>query len=647
MNDSLKKIDKISFENIKENLKNTADGVKDVLTQSIESRTGLTGLEDKLAQIVPSGKFLAVSTAIGAIGIASVNSASQIEVAMRRFQVQTGIANNELGLYEELMLSIYRGNYGESIEDVADSMGKVKQQFDNLDTNEFQDIVENALTLRDTFDMDVNETLRGTKQLMEQFGISGSEAMDLIASGAQNGLNYTDELGDNIAEYAGKFAQAGYSSEEYFQLLKNGTEGGAYNLDKINDAINEVTTRLADGTIEENLELFSSRTANVFNAWKEGKATQKEVINSIINDISSCTNEQEKLTMAATAFGTMGEDSNAKFVESLLPVGDTFKDIEGTMNDVKETASSGLGASLESLKRSFETLLVPLGELFIPVLVKIIDFLSWIISLISDVISIVAGWVINWEESLAFLQELWDTFAQWFDEGVKAVVDGFTKDLQGLLDWFVNTFGPILVDIFKMVSNIFGGMVNGVLGYAKTWLNGIKNIINNIMGIFNGIITFIKGVFTGNWKQAWNGVKQIFSNIVSGFVNIIKTPINAMIDLVNGFIGGLNNIKIPDWVPLVGGKGLSIPTIPKLERGGILKKGQVGLLEGNGAEAVVPLDRNKAWIRAVAKDMAFIMPESTRNSYNQTNNFYTPVETPDKVARALRLQQRYGLAGAK
>ena len=647
MNDSLIKIDKLSFENIKENLKNTADGVKDVLTQSIESRTGLTGLEDKLAQIVPSGKFLAVSTAIGAIGIASVNSASQIEVAMRRFQVQTGIANNELGLYEELMLSIYRGNYGESIEDVADSMGKVKQQFDNLDTNEFQDIVENALTLRDTFDMDVNETLRGTKQLMEQFGISGSEAMDLIASGAQNGLNYTDELGDNIAEYAGKFAQAGYSSEEYFQLLKNGTEGGAYNLDKINDAINEVTTRLADGTIEENLELFSSRTANVFNAWKEGKATQKEVINSIINDISSCTNEQEKLTMAATAFGTMGEDSNAKFVESLLPVGDTFKDIEGTMNDVKETASSGLGASLESLKRSFETLLVPLGELFIPVLVKIIDFLSWIISLISDVISIVAGWVINWEESLAFLQELWDTFAQWFDEGVKAVVDGFTKDLQGLLDWFVNTFGPILVDIFKMVSNIFGGMVNGVLGYAKTWLNGIKNIINNIMGIFNGIITFIKGVFTGNWKQAWNGVKQIFSNIVSGFVNIIKTPINAMIDLVNGFIGGLNNIKIPDWVPLVGGKGLSIPTIPKLERGGILKKGQVGLLEGNGAEAVVPLDRNKAWIRAVAKDMAFIMPESTRNSYNQTNNFYTPVETPDKVARALRLQQRYGLAGAK
>lgn len=244
------------------------------------------------------------------------------------------------------------------------------------------------------------------------------------------------------------------------------------------------------------------------------------------------------------------------------------------------------------------------------------------------------------------IKPLWDEWVAFVNDIVVNMIN-LWNNIKPIVDWFVKTFGPILVDIFKMVSNIFGGMVNGVLGYAKTWLNGIKNIVNNIMGIFNGIITFIKGVFTGNWKQAWNGVKQIFSNIVSGFVNILKTPINAMIDLVNGFIGGLNNIKIPDWVPLVGGKGLSIPTIPKLERGGILKKGQVGLLEGNGAEAVVPLDRNKAWIRAVAKDMALIIPESTRNSYNQTNNFYTPVETPDKVARALRLQQRYGLAGAK
>ena len=62
-------------------------------------------------------------------------------------------------------------------------------------------------------------------------------------------------------------------------------------------------------------------------------------------------------------------------------------------------------------------------------------------------------------------------------------------------------------------------------------------------------------------------------------------------------------MQVPSWVPAIGGKGINIPTIPLLESGGILEKGQVGFLEGNGAEAVVPLERNKKWIHAVAQDM--------------------------------------------
>ena len=80
--------------------------------------------------------------------------------------------------------------------------------------------------------MDMTESLRGVQNLMTHFGMTSDEAFDYISSGAQNGLNYTDELGDNIAEYAGKFAEAGYTADEYFQLLQNGSDGGAYNLDK-------------------------------------------------------------------------------------------------------------------------------------------------------------------------------------------------------------------------------------------------------------------------------------------------------------------------------------------------------------------------------------------------------------------------------
>ena len=81
------------------------------------------------------------------------------------------------------------------------------------------------------------------------------------------------------------------------------------------------------------------------------------------------------------------------------------------------------------------------------------------------------------------------------------------------------------------------------------------------------IIDFIKNVFAGNWKAAWQNVKNIFSNIISGIGNIFKLPINFIIDGMNAFIKGLNKLKIPDWVPGVGGKGLNIPLIKKLRVG--------------------------------------------------------------------------------
>lgn len=108
----------------------------------------------------------------------------------------------------------------------------------------------------------MNESLRGINALMEYFGLDAQKAMDLLVSGTQNGLDKTNELGDNLSEYSGKFAEAGYSAEEYFQLLENGLDAGAYNLDKVNDAINEVTTRIADGTIEDSMSKIDEKQGN-------------------------------------------------------------------------------------------------------------------------------------------------------------------------------------------------------------------------------------------------------------------------------------------------------------------------------------------------------------------------------------------------
>lgn len=100
-----------------------------------------------------------------------------------------------------------------------------------------KELTENATALEDIFDMDMQESVRGIDTLMKKFGLTSKQAYDYMAKGAQNGLDKTHELGDNIAEYGQLWSQAGFSAEEMFTILQNGLDAGAYNLDKVNDFV--------------------------------------------------------------------------------------------------------------------------------------------------------------------------------------------------------------------------------------------------------------------------------------------------------------------------------------------------------------------------------------------------------------------------
>ena len=112
----------------------------------------------------------------------------------------------------------------------------------------------------------------------------------------------------------------------------------------------------------------------------------------------------------------------------------------------------------------------------------------------------------------------------------------------------------------------------------------------------------IASVDEGDTRTAIELLGEAKYRIFDALVEVIKAPINLLIDGLNVFIRGLNKIKIPDWVPKVGGKGLHFNEISKLAEGGVLKRGQVGILEGSGAEAVVPLEKNRQWIARVVEE---------------------------------------------
>lgn len=724
----------------------------------------------------------AVAGAIGGMALAiktGVNQATELDDAMAKFQAQTGASSNEMSKFKNIARDVWSNNFGSDISDVADMMGRVKQQMQGISDIDLKNVTEDLITLRDAYGMDENETLRGAKQLMEQFGISSEKAFDLIAKGAQNGLNYSGELGDNIAEYAGKFKQAGYSVEEYFQTMTNGVKGGSYNLDKMQDAVNEITTRMSDGTIEKSLDSFNDKTKEVFQAYKEGGATQKDVQDAIVQDIKETTNQQEALNKASIAFGTMGEDFNLKFITSLSSVGDEYNNVAGTMDKVKAIANGGLKNALSGLGRAFLDSFTPIGELITPILSGIIGLITLAIqgiqqgfAKVGDVISNVLG-KIDTSGITELTSQVSEVLAPAFDEVRKAIdemkvaLEPIAKEILGKIgsaiqnvvnqaQKILSVVGPPILAIIKKIIQtvigtipvitsilqVVGSVVSGIISFINTVISivgtaiatilgfimpivqivativaniwsviltvaqniwskvsevvtaiidfvnnvfktvsdvvgkiwskiqdsmnkvrdKVQGVVDNINKYFNNVKDTVSDVFNGIWSKvqgvmdnvgnkisnvlqgiqnSWNGLTGFVSGVFGGIEGAVSSLVGSVKGMVNGVIGGINGaIGIINKIP-----GVHIGRIPRLERGGVLKRGQIGLLEGNGAEAVVPLERNKAWIRAVAKDMAQIMPSVTTNNNGQTINFYNKAQSPDEIARMLRMQARYGYGG--
>lgn len=154
---------------------------------------------------------------------------------------------------------------------------------------------------------------------------------------------------------------------------------------------------------------------------------------------------------------------------------------------------------------------------------------------------------------------------------------------------------PVIESVVMVLINVVATVAPPIIAAVSQIFANISNVVTSIQGVFEGLIQFITGVFTGNWSSAWEGVKSIFSNAFSALVELCKIPINAVIGIINGAINGINSIlgsvtTIPEWVPVVGGKGFSmqLPTIPMLAKGGFTDG--VSIAGEAGTEAVISFD---------------------------------------------------------
>jgi hypothetical protein len=178
-------------------------------------------------------------------------------------------------------------------------------------------------------------------------------------------------------------------------------------------------------------------------------------------------------------------------------------------------------------------------------------------------------------------------FGQTFSK-VKENVSKIVTNLRSIVGSIVTFMKPIVSFVSKVFVAGFKVGFSMIGGYISATVTGIVGAISGLLTIFNGITTFISGIFTGNWSKAWEGVKTIFGGIFESFAALVKTPVNAVIGIINNAISGINKLglKIPKWVPFIGGKNftINVPTIPMLAKGTNYWQGGLAMTQERGGE---------------------------------------------------------------
>lgn len=320
-------------ENLSDNIKKVDD------TASNSASGGISSFKIALGKLAADG----ISAIIGALKD-MVTELVNVEGVYDNFQIQTGASTAEMGKFQTQIDDIYKSGAGESIEDISSAMANVAQNTKEVDPSKIKDLTENAITLRDSFGFDVQESMRAVNMLMDQFGITGEEAFNLIVQGAQNGLDKNGDLLDSINEYAVHYKQLGYDADDFFNSLANGTEAGTFSVDKLGDAMKEFGIRTKD-TATSTVEGFELLGYSSGAAAEEISKTQTE-IEKLEKNLQYAQMEQEGFNEKTS------ELTRLKNAEKIEEYSVALEDAKSRLSDLKTESNDSRG-SIQALQDKF------------------------------------------------------------------------------------------------------------------------------------------------------------------------------------------------------------------------------------------------------------------------------------------------------
>lgn len=546
-----------------------APSIKDAFSKTFD---GISELADGLGLNLPS-KLVKVASIGGALAAVGGVFKTGLDTAISQIDVQ-GTLDAQLGKGSvaaqnagKVAGELYRQGWGESLEDVANVASNVSSVIRGIGEGDLNTVTKATEVWAQTFDADAGESVRGVKVLMEKFGLSAQDATDLMTKGMQNGLNYTDELADNLSEYGGRWAEAGTSAQEYFSLLQAGVDSGAYQLDKVGDFLNEFLTSLTDGRIEQSIGEFSKGTQDVFNSFKDGKATAEDVLNAVIGEMGTMTDKTKEASLASTLWSSLGEDNALGMIEALGNVPNSYENIKGATDEAADSTMS-IGQQWEAFKR---TMSGTLGDAFTPFVKGFLDGLTDMTKKFTDFVNNT-----DWSGLANILGSLGTAIG-----GVFTVVGNSIQPALDLLKMFSDWFSANSTWIVSTLVGIGAGfavfkaaqIISSVVGFLQSfslaetaatvaqWLfnaamaaNPLVLVITLLAALVAGLVYFFTQTDAG--KQAWQDfcqtMQDLWQNLCDFFQNIWDNITKFFTDAGTNIQNAWN--AVTDWFSGIPGR---------------------------------------------------------------------------------------------
>lgn len=481
--------------------------LKDVDAQLNDSNQKLQEYGKKISDVSKKiddvgNKASVISAGVAAGGTILVNNAMNLENAVAKYVSSTNTAENETEKYKQILEDINNNNYGEGYEDIADSMSQVKMQLKDINEQDLQNITEKAIALRDLFGYDVSESVRAVKAMMDNLNVSADEAFNLIAEGKKQGLDFSNELLDNINEYSVQFGKLGLSAEDMFNIFKVGADNGAFNLDKIGDAVKEFSIRVIDGsnTTIDGFKRIGLNADDMAKKFANGGEEAKQTFIEVVNRLGKMDDKVSQSIAGVDLFGTMWEDLGPTVITSFSKMDNGISKSSDSMQQSIDKLYNTTKKKAETQLKRLQSLGADFGEEMLPVLEDLIDAAEGFVDKLNDMSDAEKENIVKIGLFVAGLGPVTKTVGT-----VGQAIGGVTKG--------IGTFTQAI------------GVATGKTTSSVASVNNLANVFKTVAspaGIASLAVTTALGAIVIAAQDANKETKEAFSNIGEGATEFIK-----------------------------------------------------------------------------------------------------------------------------